>query len=115
MAAAADAVVWRVLVRIVRRSVTVVALGCSVLGNFTPLPPHIFSIHFLAFHRLFREDQHFDMKTWREIYNLCRSWNKFKENGKKNEEIVTLDEPKCEEALSSEDNSEDTNERSSLG
>ena len=72
-------------------------------------------IHFLAFHRLFREDQHFDMKTWREIYNLCRSWNKFKENGKKNEEIVTLEEPKCEEALSSEDNSEDTNERSSLG
>ncbi len=33
MAAAADAVVRRVLVRIVRRSVTVVALGCSVLGN----------------------------------------------------------------------------------
>ena len=34
MTAAADAVVRRVLVRIVRRSVTVVALGCSVLGNF---------------------------------------------------------------------------------
>ena len=34
---------------------------------------------------------------------------------KKNEEIVTMEEPKCDEALSPEDNSEDTIERSSLG
>ena len=121
MTAPADAVVSGVLVWIVRRSVTVLALGCSVLGNFTPPPPYIFGIHFLAwlsFHGLLREqDQRFDQKTWREIYNLCRSWNKFKENAKKkkNEDIVTMEEPKCDEALSPEDNSEDTIERSSLG
>ena len=34
---------------------------------------------------------------------------------RKNEDIVTMEEPKCDEALSPEDNSEDTIERSSLG
>lgn len=47
----------------------------------------------------------------------AKSWNKFKENAKKkkNEDIVTMVDPMCDEALSPEDNSEDTIERSSLG